>query len=141
VHMLLVLGFLIYIPNSKHLHIVAAGPNTFFKNLSLERPMPLINFEDESVTQYGAAKVTDLSWKDALDYYSCTECGRCQEVCPAWNTEKALSPKRLIVDLKDNMYRNKNAILGGKYDEVSHIIDEKVTEEVIWACTSCRACE
>jgi Fe-S oxidoreductase len=141
VHMLLVLGFAVYIPGSKHLHIVAAGPNTFLRKLNREKGMTPINFEDETVTQYGAAKVTDLSWKDALDLYSCTECGRCQELCPAWNTDKPLSPKNLIVDIKKNLHTNKPLILEGKADEVGHIIDDHVTEDVIWACTSCRACE
>lgn len=141
VHMLIVLGFAVYIPSSKHLHIVAAGPNTFLKKLTREKGMAPINFEDEKVTQYGAAKISDLSWKDALDYYSCTECGRCQDLCPAHNTQKPLSPKMLILDLKENMYRNKDKLLAGKHDEVSHVVDENVTEDVIWACTSCRACE
>lgn len=141
VHMLIVLGFSIYIPGSKHLHVMAAGPNTFLKKLTREKGMAPINFEDESVTQYGAGKVTDLSWKDTLDMYSCTECGRCQSLCPAYNTEKPLSPKNLIVDLKENLYRNKSAILAGKYDDVTPLIDQNVTEDVIWACTSCRACE
>lgn len=141
VHMLIVLGFAVYIPSSKHLHIVAAGPNTFLKNLTREKAMKPINFEDESVQQYGAAKITDLNWKDVLDYYSCTECGRCQDLCPAHNTQKPLTPKMLILDLKNNMYRNKEKILAGKYDEVSPIMDENITEDVIWACTSCRACE
>ncbi|OFZ20179.1 MAG: hypothetical protein A2X94_09755 [Bdellovibrionales bacterium GWB1_55_8] len=141
IHMLIVLGFAVYIPSSKHLHLVAAGPNTYLRTLSREKGMTPINFEDETVTQYGAAKVTDLSWKDALDYYSCTECGRCQDLCPAHNTQKPLTPKMLIVDLKHNMYRNKANLLAGKHDEVSHIVDENVTEDVIWACTSCRACE
>ena len=141
IHMLIVLSFAVYIPSSKHLHIVAAGPNTFLKHLTREKGMKPINFEDEKVTQYGAAKVTDLTWKDSLDYYSCTECGRCQDLCPAHNTQKPLSPKMLILDLKDNMYRNKAKILAGKFDEVSPIIDDNVTEDVIWACTSCRACE
>ncbi len=141
IHMCLVLGFSVYIPGSKHLHIVAAGPNTFLKNLDPTKAMKPINFEDESVTQYGTAKVSDLSWKDALDYYSCTECGRCQDVCPAHNTQKPLSPKNLILDLKNNLYANKEAMLAGKYDEVTGVIDGHITEDVIWACTSCRACE
>jgi Fe-S oxidoreductase len=141
VHMLLVLGFTMYIPSSKHLHILAAGPNSFLKHLDREKPMHPIDFANESVTQYGVAKVTDFSWKDALDYYSCTECGRCQDLCPAWNTGKPLSPKKLILDLKTNLYRNKEKVLAGKYEEVEHVIDENVTEEVIWACTTCRACE
>ncbi len=141
VHMLFVLCFAVYIPSSNHIHIAAAGPNTFPRPLAREKAMRPINFEDESVQKYGAAKVTDMSWKDALDYYSCTECGRCQDLCPAFNTQKPLSPKMLILDLKENMYRNRAKILAGKYDEVSHVIDSSVTEDVIWACTSCRACE
>jgi Fe-S oxidoreductase len=141
VHMLIVLGFAVYIPGSKHLHIVAAGPNTFLKHLDREKGMRTINFEDETLTQYGIANVEQMSWKDTLDLYSCTECGRCQELCPAWNTDKPLSPKNLIIDIKKNLYANKDKILTGKTAEVSHIIDEHVTEDVIWACTSCRACE
>ena len=141
IHMGIVLGFAAYIPSSKHLHIVAAGPNTFLRTLPREKAMVPINFEDETVQQYGAAKVTDMSWKAALDYYSCTECGRCQDLCPAYNTQKPLSPKMLILDLKNNMFRNKEKILSGKFDEVSHVIDDNVTEDVIWACTTCRACE
>jgi Fe-S oxidoreductase len=141
IHMLIVLGFAVYVPSSKHLHILAAGPNTFLKTLNREKGMKPINFEDEKIQQYGAAKVSDLSWKDALDYYSCTECGRCQEVCPASNTQKPLSPKRLILDLKNNMYRNQKALLAEDYNAITPVIDEEVTEDVIWACTTCRACE
>ena len=141
IHMILVLGFAMYIPNSKHLHIIAAGPNTFLKHLGRPKGVKPIDFTNESFTQYGAAKVTDLSWKDTLDYYSCTECGRCQDLCPAWNTEKPLSPKKLVIDLKYNLFRNKEAALAGKYDEVTPLIDENVTPDVIWACTMCRACE
>lgn len=141
VHMLLVMGFAMYIPNSKHLHIVAAGPNTFLKKLDREKGMKPIDFTNESLTQYGAAKVSDLSWKDVLDYYSCTECGRCEELCPAYNTGKPLSPKKLILDLKYNMYGNKEALLAKDYEKVTPAVDGKVTEDVLWACTSCRACE
>src|SRR5262249_22469263 len=77
IHMLIVMGFAVYIPSSKHLHILAAGPNTFLRTLKREKPMRPINFEDSTVQQYGAAKITDLNWKDVLDTYSCTECGRC----------------------------------------------------------------
>jgi Fe-S oxidoreductase/nitrate reductase gamma subunit len=140
-HMLLVMGFAAYIPHSKHLHIVAAGPNTFLRQLTREKGMRPINFEDESVTQYGAAKITDMSWKDSLDLYACTECGRCQDLCPAWNTQKPLSPKLLVLGLKENLYRNKEAILAGRVDEVSSVMDENTTQDVIWSCTSCRACE
>jgi Fe-S oxidoreductase len=141
IHMLLVLGFAMYIPHSKHLHIVAAGPNTFLKNLKKTKAMRTISFEDPEVSQYGASKLTDLSWKDALDYYACTECGRCQDVCPAYQTQKPLSPKKLILDLKHAMQDQKETILAKNYEALPSIIDLRVTEDVIWACTSCRACE
>jgi len=141
IHMSLVLGFSVYIPGSKHLHIVAAGPNTFLRKLDREKGMTPINFEDETLTQYGIANVSQLSWKDALDLYSCTECGRCEALCPAWNTQKPLSPKNLIVDLKKNLHANKASILESKTESITHVIDDHVTEDVIWACTSCRACE
>jgi Fe-S oxidoreductase len=141
IHMLLVMGFSVYIPGSKHLHILAAGPNTFLKKLDIEKSLRPIDFENESITQYGAAKISDLSWKDVLDLYSCTECGRCQDVCPAWNTQKPLSPKLLIMNLKENLYENKSALLDKKYDDVSSIVDQQNTDDVYWACTTCRACE
>ncbi|MCM2322323.1 MAG: (Fe-S)-binding protein [Oligoflexia bacterium] len=141
VHMLIVLGFAMYIPSSKHLHVIAAGPNSFLKRLSREKGMTPINFEDESIQQYGTARITDMTWKDGLDLYSCTECGRCQDLCPAYNTQKPLSPKALIMDLKENLHRNKAKALAGKYDEVGPLIDGNITDDVIWACTSCRACE
>ena len=141
IHMLLVLGFGIYIPGSKHLHVMAAGPNTFLRKPEREKGMKTINFEDEKITQYGTAKVGDLNWKDALDLYSCTECGRCENLCPAHNTGKPLSPKNLIVDIKHNLFGNKAGLLAGKADATTPLIDQHVTEDVIWACTSCRACE
>ncbi|MGE4232419.1 MAG: heterodisulfide reductase-related iron-sulfur binding cluster [Bacteriovoracia bacterium] len=141
VHHLLVLGFLVYIPSSKHLHILAAGPNTFLRHLDPTKGMNKINLEDENATSFGVNKVTDLSWKDALDLYACTECGRCQDACPAWNTQKPLSPKALIMDLKDQLYKDKAAILSGKTDSVGPILGTKITDDVIWSCTSCRACE
>ena len=141
VHMCIVLGFSIYIPGSKHLHIVAAGPNTFLKKLNREKGMTTINFEDENNVQFGVGKINEMSWKDALDLYSCTECGRCQSLCPAWNSDKPLTPKDLIINLKKGLVKNRDKILAGKDDEVTSIIDEHVTDDVIWACTSCRACE
>ncbi len=135
IHMLIVLGFGVYIPGSKHLHLVAAGPNTFFKTLDRPKAMLPIDFTDEKITQYGAAKITDLSWKDALDTYACTECGRCQDLCPAYNTQKPLSPKMLIMDIKHLLH-------GSRGTEALPLINEHtITEDVIWACTSCRACE
>ncbi|OFZ79003.1 MAG: hypothetical protein A2583_14885 [Bdellovibrionales bacterium RIFOXYD1_FULL_53_11] len=141
VHMLIVLGFAAYIPGSKHLHLVAAGPNTFLRTLQRQKTMAGIDFEDAAVSQYGAAKITDLSWKDALDYYSCTECGRCQEVCPASLSDKPLSPKVLIRDLKDSLFREKNRILAHEHAGLPGLVGKEITEDIIWSCTTCRACE
>lgn len=141
VHHVLVLGFLCYIPASKHLHVLTAGPNTFLRRLDAPKGMRKINLEDETATSFGIGKVNDMSWKDTLDLYACTECGRCQDVCPAHNTQKPLSPKAIIHDLKDLVYQNKEALLAGKKDEVGPVLGTKITDDVIWACTSCRACE
>ncbi len=141
VHLALVLGFLMYIPSSKHLHVLAAGPNTFLRKLDRPKGMKTLNLEDETATTFGAQKVSDLSWKDVLDGYACTECGRCQDACPAWNTGKPLSPKKLILFLKDDIYQNETALLTKNYEAVAPILDENITDEFIWACTSCRACE
>lgn len=141
VHHALVLGFLCYIPASKHLHVLTAGPNTFMRNLDVPKGMRKVNLEDENATSFGVGKISDISWKDTLDLYACTECGRCQDACPAHGTHKPLSPKALIVDLKDILYQNKPALLAGKTDEVGPVLGSRITDDVIWSCTSCRACE
>ncbi len=142
-HLLLVLGFLMYIPRSKHLHILAAGPNIFFKHIGTEKPMEVTNLEDEKATNFGIGKVSDISWKNGLDLYACTECGRCEEVCPADLTGKPLSPARLVHDFRVELLNNKEKVLAKKFEELAPMVREEsgVTDAVIWACTSCRACE
>ncbi len=142
-HLLLVLGFLCYIPNSKHLHILAAAPNVFLKHIGTPKPMEITNLEDENATSFGLNKVSDLNWKKTLDLYACTECGRCEEACPASITGKALSPARLVHDYKVELFKQKDLVLQKKHDEIPHPVreDSGITEAVIWACTSCRACE
>ena len=142
-HLGLVLGFLCYIPNSKHLHILAAAPNVFFKHLGTPKAMEVTNLEDENATSFGLNKVSDLSWKKTLDLYACTECGRCEEACPADITGKPLSPARLVHDYKVELFKQKDLVIGKKHDEIPHPVreDSGITEDVIWACTSCRACE
>ncbi|MGZ3731043.1 MAG: (Fe-S)-binding protein, partial [Bdellovibrionota bacterium] len=142
-HLLLVLGFLCYIPNSKHLHILAAAPNVFFKHLGTPKAIEKTNLEDENATSFGLNKVSDLSWKNTLDLYACTECGRCEEVCPADLTGKPLSPARLVHDYKVELFKQKDLLFAKKFDEIPHPVraDNGLTEDVLWACTSCRACE
>lgn len=142
-HLLLVLGFMMYIPRSKHLHILAAGPNIFFKHLGTPKAIEATNLEDENATSFGLGKVSDLSWKGTLDLFSCTECGRCEESCPADMTGKPLSPMRLIHDMKIELFNQKKLVLEGKHDELPAVVrpESGITDDVIWACTSCRACE
>ena len=142
-HLALVLGFLCYIPNSKHLHILAAGPNIFFKHIGTPKAMEITNLEDENATSFGLNKISDLSWKNTLDLYACTECGRCEEACPADTTGKPLSPARLVHDYKVELFKQRDLLLNKKFDEIPHPVreDSAITESVIWSCTSCRACE
>ena len=144
-HILLILGFLVYIPRSKHLHIVTSSINVFFRNT---RPMgtltPLrIDLEAEEV-HLGTAAITDLTWKQVVDLYSCTECGRCQAMCPAWNTGKPLSPKLLVMNLRDHLFEEGPRILAarrrGEEPAPPPIVPEVVDPEVIWSCTTCGAC-
>ena len=121
-HLTLVFGFLVYLGYSKHLHIITSVPNVFFKNeepkgalrtLDIEAVM---NAESDADQHFGAGALEQFSWKDMLDLYTCTECGRCQTHCPAYNTGKPLSPKTLITDLRDLAYEQ----LAGGYAATTH---------------------
>jgi ferredoxin len=104
IHILTILGFLIYIPGSKHLHLLAAAPNVFLKPLKRPKAMITTDIEDEAAESFGLGKVCELNWKHVLDLYACTECGRCEEQCPADMTGKPLSPKRVIHDSKVDLF-------------------------------------
>ena len=109
-HLVLVFGFLVYLGYSKHLHIVTAAPNVYFKSTKPKGRLPVLdidavmNAESETDQHFGPITLEHFSWKDMLDLYTCTECGRCQTHCPAYNTGKVLSPKTLITDLRDHLY-------------------------------------
>jgi Fe-S oxidoreductase len=137
------LGFLVYIPGSKHLHLLAAAPNVFLKPLEREKSMIVTDIEDENAETFGLAKVTDLSWKNVLDLYACTECGRCEEQCPASGTRKPLSPKALVSDIKHDLFDQAETVLKGNPDDVLPLVRESspITGDVLWSCTTCRACE
>ncbi|MFM7718622.1 MAG: 4Fe-4S dicluster domain-containing protein, partial [Actinomycetota bacterium] len=145
-HLALVLGFLVYLGYSKHLHIATSAVNVF---LASTRPRgaltPLrIDLEAEGEPVLGAGSLEDLTRKEALDLYACTECGRCQSACPAWNTGKPLSPKLLVMDLRDHLFAEGPAVLaahaaGTPYERVP-LVPDVIDEEVIWSCTTCGAC-
>jgi Fe-S oxidoreductase len=101
IHVFIVLAFLNYIPYSKHIHILTAGPNIFLRNLEQRGAMPLLNLEVEDIEKIGIVqRYSDFTWKSLLDDFSCTECARCSNFCPAYNTDKPLSPMHLIHDLR-----------------------------------------
>ena len=143
IHILTILGFLIYIPGSKHLHLLAAVPNVYLKPLEREKAIIKTDIEDEDADSFGLGRVSDLNWKSVLDLYACTECGRCQEQCPADYSGKPLSPKRVVSDIKHDLFDQAGPLLAGNIDAVEPLIREAshVTEDVLWSCTTCRACE
>jgi Fe-S oxidoreductase len=147
-HLAIILGFLVYLGHSKHLHIAVSPINVFFGSTKPRgRLTPLrIDLEsaDAEVTRFGAGTLEDLTWKERLDLYACTECGRCQAACPAWNTGKPLSPKLLVMDLRDHLFEQGERILDARAavgePTAVPLVPDVVDEEVVWACTTCGAC-
>jgi len=145
-HLILVLAFLAYIPYSKHLRIFVSAINVFFENTKARGKLRTIPMDLESMDSgddlvLGAGTVDDLTWKQRLDLYSCTECGRCQSVCPAWNTGKPLSPKLIVMNLRDHLFEQGPRILAGTKDDQPVPLNPNVIEdEAIWDCTTCGAC-
>jgi Fe-S oxidoreductase len=103
IHILTVLGFMNYLPYSKHLHVITSLPNVYFSDLRKKNYLKPINFEDETVTKYGASDIEDLTWKQLLDGDTCTHCGRCTAVCPAYATGKILDPRKIIIATHQRM--------------------------------------
>lgn len=127
-HAAAILAFLIYIPGSKHRHMLLAAPNIYFRNLQPKGQLPGVS---ASRTAAAIGGIDDLSWKHKLDLLSCTECGRCQSACPAYAAGLPLSPKLLIMNLRDHM------IAG---DRAESLAGPVISAETIWACTTCHAC-
>jgi Fe-S oxidoreductase/nitrate reductase gamma subunit len=155
-HMLLVAAFLVYLPFSKHLHIATSFPNIYFRKLAPRGELPAIDLEDEKAT-FGVKTLADLGWKDLLDGFTCTECGRCQEACPAWNTGKPLNPKTFIMGIRDmsveaehglNLIPNSPIVRDayGLDDRLAAtavakpIVDDAIPYEAVWDCVTCGAC-
>jgi Fe-S oxidoreductase len=146
-HTLVILGFLLYIPFSKHLHILGAIPNVFFRRLRPVGELTKMDLEDESVETFGVSKIEEFTWKQLLDLYACTECGRCSENCPANLTGKPLSPKETIHNLKKHLLAkgklllDKEAAGEGAGAELSKaLVGEVCVPDEIWSCTTCGNC-
>lgn len=191
-HSSLVLIFMNLLPHSKHFHVITGIPNVFFKDLEPRGRLPFMGgteqvmaemekameLPDPGLAPIGTAKVEHLSWKDVLDFYTCTECGRCSDNCPAHKTGKVLSPKHLTLALRDHMYDHEQELVeremkwgpgldgaaaaaaaeGGEIDpepladaaegakhpvkyEAVNLAPDVIHPDVLWACTTCRACE
>ena len=181
-HSTLVLIFLNILPHSKHFHIITAIPNVFFRDLTPPgrlKPMAptaekfvevltaASELPDPTVAPIGVGNITHVSWKAILDFYTCTECGRCSDNCPAHRTGKVLSPKQLTLDLRDHLYGREKELVAAKKGaperpaaapaegapagdaaaptpaEAPKVIQitDFINPDVLWACTTCRACE
>jgi Fe-S oxidoreductase len=138
-HVLALFGFLAYVPFSKHMHIVMAVPNAFFADL--EPKGALRHVELEGTEKFGANRVEDLTWRDLLDGYACTECGRCTEACPANATGKPLNPMMLIVNMRDTLLEQGPHVLAGKREGLAPMLETVHTPDAIWSCTTCFACQ
>ncbi len=151
-HVVTVLAFAAYLPRTKHLHIVTTLPNVFFRKQTPRGQLSLIE-DIENQETFGAATIRDFSWKQLLDGYTCTECGRCSDNCPALATGKPLDPQKIVLDIRDQLLREGPNLLalakagtaapaaaGAKAEPTSpaHWVDSKPEE--LWACTTCAAC-
>lgn len=157
-HIVGILGFLNYLPYSKHFHILLAFPNTWYSNLEPKgeftnmatvtnevKAMLDPSFVPETpaeVVRFGAKDVTDLTWKNLMEAYTCTECGRCTSVCPANITGKLLSPRKIMMDTRDRITEVGDNIDRNEPDfkDEKTLLDNYISREELWACTSCNAC-
>ena len=141
VHALVLLVFMNLLPRSKHMHILTAIPNCYFGALEKPNTQPRETFAPGQV--FGVGSVERFTWKDLLDGYTCTECGRCQDVCPAHTTGKPLNPRQVVHDIKVNLLENATLLKNGQKPRLPLIGDAGTgcnSEEALWACTTCGAC-
>jgi heterodisulfide reductase subunit C len=157
-HIIGILAFLNYLPYSKHFHIILAFPNTYYSNLNAKgkftnmasvtnevKAMLDPSFVPENTGEpgrFGAKDATDLTWKNLMEAYTCTECGRCTSVCPANLTGKLLSPRKIMMDTRDRITEVGNNIdkNGKDFKDDRSLLDTYISREEIWACTTCNAC-
>jgi len=142
-HYVTILGFLVFIPYSKHLHLLASFPNIAFRNLEPKGALKPIDLEQAETL--GATGIQDFTWKDLLDLYTCTRCGRCQDSCPATTSGKPLNPKQVIQNMKQHLLAAGPGLLKASAkagaSSPPSITGEVIAEDEIWACTTCRTCQ
>jgi Fe-S oxidoreductase/nitrate reductase gamma subunit len=158
IHIMLVLVFLNILPYSKHFHVIMAVPNVFFSRLTPPGKLPNMDSVtrevklmldpsapapegDDTPARFGIKDVNDITWKHLMDSYTCTECGRCTASCPANITGKLLSPRKLYIDLRARMtQKGPHMAKDATYDDGKALVGDYITEEELWACTTCGAC-
>jgi Fe-S oxidoreductase len=144
-HVTTILTFLVYLPRSKHLHIVSAAFNVWYGRTRAGGRLEPLRFDDPDVPEeeirFGAGTAADLTWKQMLDTFSCTECGRCQDACPAFATGKVLSPKLVIMGLRDQIFQDGGALVAERREaDLAALVPGAVPEESVWDCVTCGAC-
>jgi len=167
-HIMGILAFLNFLPYSKHFHILLAFPNTYYANLNAKGQFNNLKAVKEEVEKmfdpnfdpyaappegevvaeperFGAKDVLDLTWKQLMDSYTCTECGRCTDVCPANQTGKKLSPRKIMMAVRDRIEEIGDEVRiakkeGEEFNDGKSLLRDYVSEEEVWACTSCNAC-
>jgi len=139
-HLISLTFFVAYLPVSKHFHVITSLFNVYFRTLNYGA-LPMLDIENAE--NYGVSEIEQFSWKDLLDIYTCTECGRCQDACPAFATDKPLSPKVVNEQMRDHLNEKESYINSGVEEEWSgpSLVGGIIAEDTIWACTMCKACE
>ncbi len=143
-HCLGILGFLVYLPMGKHAHIITSVFNVYLRPLQRDGRLTKLDLEDEDIEIFGTPQIDNLSWKDVLDLYTCTECGRCSAMCPAYQTEKKLSPREITIKQHHFLVDDEaTRLLSGDQDKEPEkdMVPDIISPEEIWACTTCQSCE
>jgi Fe-S oxidoreductase/nitrate reductase gamma subunit len=145
IHFFLVLATIAYIPFSKLFHVISSPLNILYRSLEPKGAISHMDLEDEEAESFGICRIEEFSWKHLMDLDACTQCGRCQDYCPAFLTEKPLSPKVMIKDLKDHMFltlpqRLRQRARTGDNPDSPPLVGDIISEDVLWACTTCRSC-
>jgi Fe-S oxidoreductase/nitrate reductase gamma subunit len=138
-HILLVYGFIAYVPHSKYFHMFTGPLNVFFRAAGSSRRIPPLDIEKSEV--FGVEKAADFTWKDGLDALACMECGRCQDACPAFSSGKPLSPKMVIFNLEKHLLAERRNLVKGRREDLPFLFPNIYQEGEIWTCTTCGACQ
>jgi Fe-S oxidoreductase len=138
-HILIVFGFIAYVPHSKYFHMFTGPVNVFLRSPGSSREIRPLDIEKSEV--FGVEKAADLTWKDDLDTFACMECGRCQDACPAFASGKPLSPKMIIFNLERHLLEQRRNLIKNKRDDLPALFPNVHTEGEIWTCTTCGACQ